>query len=68
LGTQTTEALVVEGDLRDMDARLNLHEAVCAERYETIKSRLTRLEGILLSATGVMIVALIGIAWGIAAQ
>jgi hypothetical protein len=59
---------MVEGDLRDVEYRLNTHELVCAERYETIKSRLSRLEGILLSATGVMIVALVGIAWGIAVQ
>lgn len=45
------------------DARLNSHEAVCALRYEQINARLKRLEGILLKAVGVMLVAMAGVIW-----
>lgn len=50
-------------DIDETAARLNSHEAVCALRYEQINARLKRLEGILLKATGVMIVAMAGVIW-----
>lgn len=50
----------------DAEARLNVHEAVCAERYNGISNRLARLEGILLAACGAIIVALATIAWRVA--
>ncbi|CAB5238778.1 hypothetical protein UFOVP751_20 [uncultured Caudovirales phage] len=42
------------------DARLSTHEAVCAERYEQIKARLKRIEGILMKTAGVMLVSMTG--------
>lgn len=45
-----------------VEAKLETHEAVCAERYLGINARLKRLEGILLGAAGTMIVLLLGIA------
>jgi len=45
------------------DARLSTHEEVCAMRYEQINARLKRLEGILLKACGVMLVAMAGVIW-----
>ena len=42
------------------DARLSTHEAVCAERYEHIKDRLKRLEGIMIKTAGIMLVSMAG--------
>lgn len=47
--------------LSQTEARLNSHEAVCALRYEGINARLKRLEQILLTACGFIIITLIGI-------
>jgi hypothetical protein len=46
-------------------AQLDTHEAVCAERYLGINARLKRLEGILITCAGTMIVLLLGIAFKI---
>lgn len=32
-------------DVKDVEAKLNTHEAVCAERYSGINAQLKRLEG-----------------------
>jgi hypothetical protein len=45
------------------DARLSTHEEVCAMRYEQINSRLKRLEGIIIKASGVMLVSMAGVIW-----
>lgn len=45
------------------DARLSTHEEVCAMRYEQINARLKRLEGILLKASGVMLISMAGVIW-----
>jgi hypothetical protein len=42
------------------DARLSTHEEVCAIRYEQIKARLKRIEGILMKTAGVMLVSMTG--------
>ena len=42
----------MEPELRDVDARLNTHEAVCAERYAGINARLRRMEAILMGGVG----------------
>ena len=39
-------------------ARLSTHEAVCADRYSGIMSRLGRLEAIIICAVGAMIVGM----------
>jgi hypothetical protein len=43
------------------EARLSTHEQVCAFRYEQINARLKRLEGIILTVAGVMIVSMAGV-------
>jgi hypothetical protein len=43
------------------DARLSTHEQVCAFRYEQINARLKRLEGIIVTAAGVMIMSMAGV-------
>lgn len=40
---------------------MTAHEAVCAERWAAIKSRMSRIEGIILASSGVMILGLFGI-------
>lgn len=49
--------------INETEARLNSHEAVCALRYEQINARLKRLEGILLKACGIMLIAMSGVIW-----
>lgn len=51
----------MDPELRDVDARLNTHEAVCAERYAGINARLRRMEAILMSGVGAIFVMLLGI-------
>jgi len=43
----------------DIDSRLDTHEAVCAERYSMINARLKRLEQILLTTAGTIILFLL---------
>jgi hypothetical protein len=45
----------------DVEARLQTHEAVCAERYDSINARLKRLESILIGAAGAIILGLLSI-------
>jgi len=45
----------------EVEARLSVHEAVCAQRYEGINARLKRLEKILISTAGAIIVLLLGL-------
>jgi hypothetical protein len=46
--------------ISETEARLNTHEEVCAFRYEQINARLKRLEGIIIKASGLMIVSMAG--------
>lgn len=43
----------------NIESRLNTHEAVCAERYSGIWSRLKRLETILITSFGAIIALLV---------
>jgi len=45
------------------EARLNSHEAVCAERYLGINGRLKRLEQILISSCAFIIALLVTVAF-----
>jgi len=42
-------------------AQLNTHEQVCALRYESICARMKRIENIGMTATGTIIMLLVGI-------
>lgn len=44
----------------DTEARLNSHEAVCALRYEQINARLKRIEQIMITSAGVVIISCVG--------
>jgi predicted nucleic acid-binding Zn ribbon protein len=45
----------------EVETRLSVHEAVCAERYLGINARLKRLEQIMIASAGAIILLLIGI-------
>ena len=49
--------------MTETEARLNSHEAVCAERYEQINARLKRLESVLMRVAGVIIISMGGVVW-----
>ena len=49
--------------MTETEARLNSHEAVCAERYAQINARLKRIENILMRVAGVMIISMGGVVW-----
>lgn len=49
--------------MTETEARLNSHEAVCAERYAQINARLKRIESVIMRAAGVMMVAMGGVVW-----
>jgi hypothetical protein len=55
-------------ELNEVDQRLSVHEAVCAERYSGINAQLKRIEAILFTFAGSLIVALGAIAWGVASK
>jgi hypothetical protein len=45
------------------EARLDTHEEVCAFRYDQINARLKRIEGIMIKASGIMLVSMAGVIW-----
>lgn len=45
----------------EVESKLSVHEAVCAERYAGINARLKRLEQIMIGSAGFIIVLLLGI-------
>jgi len=53
-------------DLHDMETKLSVHEAICAERYVGINAQLKRIEMILFSTAGALILGLAAIAWSVA--
>lgn len=46
-------------EIDQTEARLNTHEALCADRYDQINARLKRLEHILLGTAGFVIAFLL---------
>ena len=48
-------------ELHDVEAKLNTHEAVCAERYLGINARLKRMEALFLGGVGAIFLMLLGI-------
>ena len=52
---------MAQANSSDANARLDTHEAVCAERYLGINARLRRLETILIGGAGAIIIMLANI-------
>ena len=51
--------------VKEEDARLSTHEAVCAERWKETIERIKRLELILISSAGAVILLMAGMVWKI---
>ena len=48
---------------KDIEARVNTHEAVCAERWKETIERIKRLEMIMIGSAGALIVLMAGMLW-----
>ena len=42
------------------DARLSTHEEICALRYQVINARLKRMETVMITCAGAMIISMAG--------
>jgi len=49
--------------VKDVEAKLHTHEAVCAERWKETIERIKRLEMILIGSAGALIVLMAGMLW-----
>jgi|TARA_R100001224_G_C3958689_1_gene128344 hypothetical protein len=50
---------------KDVEAKLNTHEAVCAERWKETIERIKRLEMVMIGSAGAVIVLMAGVIWKI---
>ena len=50
---------------KDVEAKLNTHVAVCSERWKETIERIKRLELILISSAGAVILLMAGMLWKI---
>tara|TARA_Y100001963_G_scaffold6410_2_gene8274 strand:+ start:5878 stop:6024 length:147 start_codon:yes stop_codon:yes gene_type:complete len=48
-----------------VEAKLNTHEAVCAERWKETIERIKRLELVMITAAGSLILMMAGMLWKI---
>jgi|TARA_R110002020_G_scaffold249962_1_gene464027 hypothetical protein len=51
--------------VKDVSAKLNTHEAVCAERWKETIERIKRLEMVMVGSAGAVIILLAGMLWKI---
>ena len=51
--------------VKEVEVRLETHEAVCAERWKETIERIKRLEVILISSAGAVILLMAGMLWKI---
>tara|TARA_Y100001973_G_C5166126_1_gene316251 strand:+ start:370 stop:534 length:165 start_codon:yes stop_codon:yes gene_type:complete len=49
--------------VKDIEARVNTHEAVCAERWKETIERIKRLEMIMIGSAGAVIALMAGMLW-----
>jgi|TARA_R110002020_G_scaffold102221_1_gene240230 hypothetical protein len=50
---------------KEVEAKLNTHEAVCAERWKETIERIKRLEMIMIGSAGAVILLMAGLLWKI---
>ena len=50
---------------KDVSAKLNTHEAVCAERWKETIVRIKRLELVMITSAGAVILLMAGLLWKI---
>tara|TARA_R110000824_G_scaffold149861_6_gene320261 strand:- start:1218 stop:1382 length:165 start_codon:yes stop_codon:yes gene_type:complete len=51
--------------VKDVEGKLNTHEAVCSERWKETIERIKRLELIMISSAGAVILMMAGMLWKI---
>ena len=51
--------------VKEVQAKLNTHEAVCAERWKETIERIKRLELVVISSAGAVILLMSGMLWKI---
>jgi CHASE3 domain sensor protein len=49
--------------VKDVRAKIETHEAVCAERWKETIERIKRLEMILIGACGAALILMVGMIW-----
>jgi hypothetical protein len=49
--------------VKDVESKLNTHEAVCAERWKETIERIKRLEMIMIGSAGAVIILMAGMLW-----
>jgi hypothetical protein len=50
---------------KEVESKLNTHEAVCAERWKETIERIKRLEMIMIGSAGAVILLMAGLLWKI---
>ena len=53
-------------ELHEVETRISIHEAICVERYSAINAQLKRIEMVMFSTAGALILGLATIAWTVA--
>jgi predicted nucleic acid-binding Zn ribbon protein len=48
---------------KELEAKLNTHEAVCSERWKETIERIKRLEMVMIGSAGAVILLLAGMLW-----
>tara|TARA_R100000995_G_C3392211_1_gene81026 strand:+ start:13 stop:177 length:165 start_codon:yes stop_codon:yes gene_type:complete len=51
--------------VKDIESKLQTHEAVCAERWKETIERIKRLELVMITAAGSLILMMAGMLWKI---
>ena len=51
--------------VKEVQAKLNTHEAVCAERWKETIERIKRLELVMITSAGAVIILMAGMLWKI---
>ncbi len=59
----TKSASQLHDDMIEIDKRFSAHEAVCAERWKETILRIKRIEAILISSCGAIMLLLLGLAF-----
>ncbi len=55
---EATIDIELDDSAHDLDKRLSIHEAVCAERYGQLLQRMARIEMIMIGVAGTVIAAM----------
>jgi hypothetical protein len=65
-GTDRGDSVMAPPDMNDPAIKLAVHEAVCAERYASLLSRMGRLEKIIITVAGILLTGMGAAVWQLA--